>query len=283
MDEEYKPIHDTIDLEEIRALLRSHEPQHQKQPSPAAEPVQPSPAEPKPEPEQKPVRQEAETPAPQRQKPADKAEKSDKVEKKSDPLYECYGILHDISYILAVVTLLFVFVVRLVGVDGSSMRPTLHHGDYLVLESNFFYGPEDIETGDIVVLTVPYYKDEPIVKRVIATGGQTVDIDFENHVVYVDGVALEESYLMDYTGEASWVNWDGEYGLTYPATVPEGCIFVLGDNRNNSTDSRFAPVGMVDVRCVLGKVWAIVLPGEKRDAQGNVIEPREWNRIGLVS
>ena len=134
-----------------------------------------------------------------------------------------------------------------------------------------------------MVLTVPYYKDEPIVKRVIATGGQTVDIDFENHVVYVDGVALEESYLMDYTGEASWVNWDGEYGLTYPATVPEGCIFVLGDNRNNSTDSRFAPVGMVDVRCVLGKVWAIVLPGEKRDAQGNVIEPREWNRIGLVS
>ena len=109
-----------------------------------------------------------------------------------------------------------------------------------------------------------------------------MDIDFQNHLVYVDGVALDESYLIDYTGQESWYNWTGEYAMEYPATVPENCIFVLGDNRNNSTDSRFAPVGMVDTRCILGKVLAVALPGETRDEQGNVTDPRDWSRIGLV-
>lgn len=252
MEQDKYSVHDTIDLQEIRSLLEDEKPQEPRETPPQTPP-------------------EDATPAP-----------AEKPEKKSEPLYECYGILHDITYILAAVTLLFVFVVRLVGVDGTSMLPTLHHGDYLILESNFLYHGDDIETGDIVVLTVPYYKEEPIVKRVIATGGQTVDIDFENHIVYVDGQALEEPYLIDYTGTGSWNNWDGEYGLSYPATVPEDCIFVLGDNRNNSTDSRFAPVGMVDTRCILGKVLAVALPGETRDEQGNVTDPRDWSRIGLV-
>jgi signal peptidase I len=194
--------------------------------------------------------------------------------------YEIYSLLHDVVYILAVVTIIFVFVVRLVGVDGESMLPTLHNRDYVLLESNFLYKPEDVQTGDIVVLSVPYYADEgSIVKRVIATEGQTVDIDFDRGVVYVDGVMLEE----DYTNSLTTANWDPPYALEYPATVPENCIFVLGDNRNASTDSRFAPVGMIDESCILGKVILILLPGQTRDAYGNVTSPRDWSRIGAVS
>lgn len=203
--------------------------------------------------------------------------------KKAEPkgfAYEVFSLLHDVVYILAVVTIIFVFVVRLVGVDGESMLPTLHNKDYVLLESNFLYGPEDVEHGDIVVLNVPYYKNQgPIVKRVIATEGQTVDIDFERGIVYVDGVMLEE----DYTYTLTNANWDPPYCLEYPATVPENCIFVLGDNRNGSTDSRFAPVGMIDKSCILGKVFLILLPGETRNDYGQVTDPRDWSRIGAVS
>lgn len=275
---EYKPVDDTIDLEELYELMKPYETRTAQKTQPDASLDVSSGIE---------AATKREAAAPRKienRSRTDKTKKAKKAKKEEAeaPLYECYGILHDIAYILIIVTLLFVFVVRLVGVDGESMLPTLHNGDYLILESNFFYGAEDIETGDIVVLTVPHFKDEPIVKRVIATGGQTVDIDFQNHVVYVDGVALDESYLIDYTGQRSWDNWTGDYALEYPAQVPEGCIFVLGDNRNNSTDSRFAPVGMVDTRCVLGKVLAIALPGETRDDQGNITDPRDWSRIGLV-
>lgn len=193
-------------------------------------------------------------------------------------LSNIYDMLHDLIYILAAVTLLFVFAVRLVGVDGNSMYPTLHHTDYLILESNFLYDSDDIENGDIVVLNVPYYWNESkslIVKRVIATEGQTVDIDYENSKVYVDGVALEEDYIND---EALRPYYTTEHALELPNVVPQGHIFVLGDNRNNSSDSRDARVGMVDERCVLGKVWAIVLPGQTK-----ATDPRDWGRIGLVS
>lgn len=271
MEQDYKPIDDTIDLEELYELMKPYE-SRTSQTTESAAGEKPEAAPPTPR---------AKT-AGRRAGSKSKAAKKE-AEKSEGSFYEFYGILHDIAYILIIVTLLFVFVVRLVGVDGESMLPTLHNGDYLILESNFLYGADDIETGDIVVLTVPHFKGEPIVKRVIATEGQTVDIDFQNHTVYVDGTALDESYLIDYTGQKSWDNWTGDYALEYPAQVPEGCLFVLGDNRNNSTDSRFAPVGMVDTRCVLGKVLAIALPGETKDEQGNVTDPRDWGRIGLVS
>ena len=198
-------------------------------------------------------------------------------------LIELYEMLHDLIYILAIVTLLFVFVVRLVGVEGDSMLPSLHNRDYLLLESNFIYDADDIEYGDVVVLNVPYYWERDkslIVKRVIATEGQTVYIDYEDHGVYVDGVRLQEDYINE---EIIRKLWSGEYDLELPATVPEGHIFVLGDNRNNSSDSRFAPVGMIDERCVLGKAWAIALPGQTKDERGNIVDPRDWGRIGLVS
>lgn len=246
-------VHDTINLEEIRDLLED---------------------QPKKE-------GHAEMPEDQTHSQGTASVENEKPEEPKSALYEIYGMLHDLVYILAAVTLLFVFVVRLVGVDGTSMVPTLHNGDFLLLESNFLYRPDDIQNGDIVVINEPYHwnRDQSlIVKRVIATEGQTIDIDFEKGEVYVDGVLLQE----DYINEPTYFCWDGDYATELPATVPEGHIFVLGDNRNNSSDSRFAPVGMIDERCVLGKAVAIALPGQTKSADGTVTSPRQWNRIGMV-
>ena len=115
----------------------------------------------------------------------DLQEQTPKKEPKN-PLYDCYSLLHDLVYILAAITIVFVFFVRLVGVDGPSMMPTLQDGDYVALLSNLFMG--DLEQGDVIVARKESFENgEPIVKRVIATEGQTVDIDFANGIVYVDG------------------------------------------------------------------------------------------------
>lgn len=248
-------IHDTINLEEIRSLIAD-------------------------EAETKPVEQDAVSESAE----ADAGAAPKRVRERSgNILLELYDMLHDLVYILAAVTLIFVFFVRLVGVDGESMLPTLHNRDFLLLESNFLYSVDDIEQGDVVVLNVPYYWERDrslIVKRVIATEGQTIDIDYENSVVYVDGVALQEDHIKEQELRRIW---DGDAELELPATVPEGHIFVLGDNRNNSSDSRFAPVGMIDERCVLGKAWVIAIPGQTKDDHGNITSPRQWSRIGTVS
>lgn len=242
-------VHDTINLDEIKHMLNGH--------SASTEHT-------------------AKTPDPK----AERKEENQEKEPNRNFAYEFYLTVRDIINILALITIVFVFVVRLVGVDGDSMLPTLHDRDYLLLESNFLYGPDRVENGDIVVLNVPYYKDKgPIVKRVIATEGQTVDIDFEEGLVYVDGELLDEPYIK----EPTYLSWGEKDGLEYPATVPEDCIFVLGDNRNDSMDSRFAEIGMVDQDCILGKVLFVLLPGQTRDDYGNVTEERDWGRIGTVS
>lgn len=147
---------------------------------------------------------------------------------------------------LLVCVLLFVFAGRTVGVVGPSMESTLFEGDRLII-SNLFYTPRQ---GDIVILRKDTFKDEAIVKRIIAVGGQTVDIDFDEGVVYVDGRALEEDYINEPTYRP--LDFDGEI------TVPEGSVFVLGDNRNRSNDSRDERIGCVDVRYIIGKViWRI--------------------------
>ena len=147
---------------------------------------------------------------------------------------------------LLVCILLFVFAGRTVGVVGPSMESTLFEGDRLII-SNLFYTPRQ---GDIVILRKDTFKDEAIVKRIIAVGGQTVDIDFDEGIVYVDGRALIEDYINEPTYRP--LDFDGEI------TVPEGSVFVLGDNRNRSNDSRDERIGCVDVRYIIGKaIWRI--------------------------
>ena len=178
---------------------------------------------------------------------------------------------HDLAYLLAAIMLIFVLLFRIVIVDGTSMNQTLLHGDYLLLLGNLFY--QEPEYGDIVVISKDSFDDgAPIVKRVIATEGQTVDIDFDSGVVYVDGVALDEPYTNTPT------NTNG--GTTFPLTVDEGCIFVMGDNRNKSKDSRYLEIGQIDAREVLGKAIFLIFPGDPDGPTGP--ESPDMSRIGAL-
>lgn len=165
------------------------------------------------------------------------------------------------------VVLIFTFVIRLIGVDGYSMVPTLQNGDRLLVLNSLLY--HDYQYDDIVVLRKDTFMREPIVKRVIATEGQTVDIDFSTGSVYVDGELLDEPYI----NERTYL----EEGTEFPLTVPEGSIFVMGDNRNNSSDSRDSRLGTVDTRYVIGKAVFLAFPGAD-DSTGK----RDYGRIGLI-
>ncbi len=160
-------------------------------------------------------------------------------------LRELYDWVEAAMTAVLCVVLLFTFVMRLAGVDGDSMMPTLHDEDRLLI-SRLGYEPRQ---GDIVVITKPTRRDEPLVKRVVATGGQTVYIDFGTGRVIVDNVEQE-----------GFGPTNLQYDMEFPQTVPEGHVFVLGDNRNNSWDSRDTGVGMVDERYILGKVLYRVWP-----------------------
>ena len=162
---------------------------------------------------------------------------------------DLYFWLQALVMALVSLILLFTFVGRVIGVQGSSMVPTLHDKDMLLLQS-VGYEPKP---GDIVVLTKESFMPQPIVKRVIAVGGQTVDIDYAAGTVAVDGVALEE----DYINEAMY-ELPPDYATH--VEVPKGSIFVMGDNRNKSSDSRDPRLGTVDVRYVLGRARFVLLP-----------------------
>ena len=188
---------------------------------------------------------------------------------KKQKLREAYEWMRTLVCTVLILVLVFTFVVRIVRVDGESMRETLQHQDLLLAASNWLCG--DYEAGDIVILAKPGFEDgAPIVKRVIATGGQTVDIDFDSGVVLVDGEGLEESYIREQTLTPE--------GLDFPVTLGENEIFVMGDNRNDSKDSRHPDLGPVDTRYVIGRALLLVLPGETADSG-----KREWNRIGRVN
>ena len=153
---------------------------------------------------------------------------------------------------LVVLILLFTFVGRIISVDGSSMLPTLHDKDMMLLRS-IGYTPKQ---GDVVVLTkdFSYYEDSPIVKRVVAVGGQHVRIDYEEHEVYVDGEPLDEPYILERMREPG-----GALSIT-ELVVPEGSVFVLGDNRNDSSDSRHYELGAIDTRYILGEAIMVLFP-----------------------
>ena len=164
---------------------------------------------------------------------------------------EAYDWIQSLISALLICVLVFVFVARIMDVHGTSMVPTLNNGDK-VLVSDLFYEPQ---RGDIVVFKKDSYDDnKALVKRVVAVAGDVVNIDFERGIVYVNGEALEEDYIDVLT--TTKIDFIG------PQTVPENCLFVMGDNRNASTDSRDKRIGMVDKRLVIGKVLVVVYPFE---------------------
>ena len=177
--------------------------------------------------------------------------------------------LHDVVFLVAGVLLVFSLLFRIVIVSGPSMKNTLVDGDWLVLVGNVLYN--EPKQGDVVVACKEAYENgTPIIKRVIATEGQTVDIDFEEGIVYVDGVALDEPYTLTETTLFE--------GVTFPLTVDEGCIFVLGDNRGESKDSRSPEIGLIDRREILGRAIFVLFPGNDGGKM-----TRELGRIGVIS
>jgi len=148
-------------------------------------------------------------------------------------------------WVIGITLLIFSVFLRVAVVDGDSMQSTLHSGDTLLL-CDFGYTPKK---GDIIVFQVAGSDhSHPVVKRVIATEGDTVDIDFDGWTVSVNDNVIEESYVT----KADTAMERGN--IAFPLTVPKGCVFVLGDNRNASWDSRYSAVGCVDTRAILGKV-----------------------------
>ncbi|MBQ3816896.1 MAG: signal peptidase I [Clostridia bacterium] len=187
------------------------------------------------------------------------AKKSNKKRSFAQEVFEWLDII--ITSIITVV-IIFTLVFRVATIDGPSMQNTLFSNDKVII-TNLAYTPQ---VGDIVVVSrnadnsveSEDKSDVPIIKRVIAVGGQTVDIDFESGVVSVDGVELDEPYTKTPTNV--------KYDLEFPVYVPQGCIFVLGDNRNESLDSRSSYIGqdgMIDTRYVLGRAVFRIFPFDK--------------------
>ena len=186
------------------------------------------------------------------QTPAIEADAADGKKKKApNEITDLYDWLQCIVSALVTCILLFTFVARTCGVVGPSMENTLYEGERLII-SNLFYTPR---RGDIVIFRKDSFRDEAIVKRIIALEGQTVDIDFIEGSVYVDGERIEEDYIKELTYRS--LDFEGEI------TVPKGCVFVLGDNRNHSNDSRDALIDCVDTRYIIGKAYWRIAPLER--------------------
>ena len=169
---------------------------------------------------------------------------------KKGPWEVVYEWMDSFVFSIILIFLVFVFGFRIVGVDGESMMPTLNHGDWLAVKAI----NTNIERGDIVVITQPNITKEPLVKRVIAVGGDTLDINFTSGEVKVNGEIIDEPYIYATTHNP------GDFDK--PIRIPEGYLFVMGDNRENSLDSRDYRVGLVEKNSVIGKkimrLWPII-------------------------
>lgn len=163
----------------------------------------------------------------------------EKAKKTAESVYDIASII--VTAVL-VVGIIFTFFFKISTVSGQSMENTLHHADRLVVSSIV----RDVKYGDVVITSQPNIFNKVLIKRVIAVGGQTVWFDEKTKQTIVDGKPLDEPYIkeeMEYT-EA----------MNKLVTVPEGYVFVMGDNRNHSSDSRDVFVGVIDERYILGKV-----------------------------
>lgn len=263
---------EVFDLEEIMRLL--DEPTVElEEPSPIEEPASEESDAQEPEikePELGDIVEEFTNPV--RQEPEQKVpvEENNREPAPKLPLGKTVALyLHDMVYLLVAVVIALSLCFRMVIVDGDSMYNTLVDGDYLLLISNVFY--REPQAGDIVVASKDSFRGgDPIVKRVIATEGQTVNIDFSTGAVYVDNVLLEEDYIFTPTTNPE--------GMSFPLVVQDGCVFVMGDNRGRSKDSRDPEIGLIDVREIMGKVFFLMIPG---DDGGQ--EQRDFSRVGVIS
>ena len=165
----------------------------------------------------------------------------------------CFELFEEVIIAVVAVVLIFAFLFRVVTVNGDSMLPNYTEDDKLIISGMFY----EVKQGDVVV--VVNVLEDPIIKRVIALPGQVVDIDNDTGMVSVDGEVLDESA---YTENGLTVSYGADM-MTFPQTVPEGCVFVLGDNRVISKDSRYLAVGMVDSRNILGKVEVRIFPFDR--------------------
>ncbi len=162
---------------------------------------------------------------------------------------EMYDWIYSLILALVICVIIFAFFIRVIDVVGTSMNPTLNNSDKMLV-SGLFYKPS---VGDVVVFKKDEYDPgKALVKRVIAVEGQEINIDFDKGIVYINGQPIVEDYILEPTMN--------KLDFIGPKTVPEGCVFVMGDNRNASTDSRKSEIGMVDNRLILGKAYFVIYP-----------------------
>lgn len=159
-----------------------------------------------------------------------------------------FELIESAAIAVSVITLIILFAGRFIVVDGNSMNNTLYHGERLII-SNFLYTPEK---GDIVVTDTKNAFGQPLIKRVIATEGDTLKIDYNTGDVYVTGQLLQEDYIKEKIMATG--------GGVYEITIPQSKLFLMGDNRNASSDSRVREIGPVDEKDILGRVILRVSP-----------------------